>query len=347
MYLRYRTWNAMHLVTLNTLFMCAGGLVLYLQHKHTDLLLAHVANQTLDLVATVTDKHLQVASKPRWKQDEILELAATRVSMSPDPQAPDADRWTPSTFNLQCFVKHTTKIEVGDTILIKNIIIKPPQHQTLSGNPGYGDYLIKEGFLSSIFLPSGRGIEIIDHPAWTIRRWWWSVRNTTFQNVMAQLSPRTACYYSLIFLGKKDPDSTDQLRRTFNFWGLSHYLARSGIHIVLFILIWKFILSFLPVHLVIKRLLLILICGTYGLLSWASTPFIRAYYSFLLTEAGRLFNFNVHFFHVLTIFCLLMLLFNPMQLFFLDFQLTFGLTFALGWLSLYMWQNKEKTNSAN
>jgi ComEC/Rec2-related protein len=341
MCLRFISWRVLQLLTLNALFLCAGGIVLHLQQHHTNMLAAQVTNRPLSLVATVTDKHVQVASKPRWKQDELLELAVTHVSTLSDPRAAPAGHEVPSTFNLQCFIKHTTKIQVGDTILLQNIVIKPPQQQTLSGNPGYTDYLTKEGFLASIFLPSSRGIQIIEHSTWTLRRWWWSLRNTTFQNVMTQLSPCTASYYSLIFLGKKDPDVTDQLRRTFNFWGLSHYLARSGIHIVLFILIWKFLLSLLPVHLIIKRLLLILICGSYGLLSWASTPFIRAFYSFLLTEVGRLFNYHVHFFHMLTIVCLLMLLFNPMQLFFLDFQLTFGLTFALGWLSLYIWKNTD------
>ncbi len=317
--------------------MCTGVLVLHLQYKRTDQLLAQVSNQDLSVMATITDKHVQSTSKPRWKQDERLDLAVSQIQLD--------NQWKPLAFNLQCFVKHTTPFHVGDTILIKNIVIKPPQHQTLSGNPGYGDYLIKEGFLSSIFLFSCRAIEMVDHPTWTFKRLWWSIRNTTFQNVVAQLSPRTASYFSLIFLGKKDPDSTDQLRRVFNFWGLSHYLARAGLHIILFIFIWKSILSFLPVHIIIKRVLLLLICGTYGMLSWASTPFIRAYYSFLLAETGRLFNLNVHFFHTLTIICLLMLLFNPMQLFFLDFQLTFGLTFALGWLSLYSLRNVEHASS--
>jgi len=326
-------WRLIKLVVLNGLFLCAGGLVLSLQHAHAEQLLATVANQNLTIIATVTDRHLQAANKSWRKQNEVLELAVTNI------QATDAKKFASANFTLQCFVKHTTKTQVGDTILIKNITIKPPQSKTLSGNPGYGDYLLKEGFLSSIFLFSGWQMEIIKRPTWSIRRWWWSIRNNTFQDIVASLSPRSASYYSLIFLGKKDPESSDQLRRTFNFWGLSHYLARSGLHIVLFILIWKFILSCLPVHLIIKRILLILICGTYGLFSWASTSFIRAFYSFLLSEAGRLFNFNVHFFHILTIVCLIMLLFNPIQLFFLDFQLTFGLTFALAWLSSYAWEN--------
>lgn len=346
---RYPNLVRIHTIVLNGLFLCAGGIVLHLQHQHTNLLAAQFTNRPLTLLAKITDKHIQVASKPRWKQDEILELAVTEVQnaseQDPASQTTITQTPIPASFNLQCFVKHTTTVQVGDTILIKNITIKPPQHQTLSGNPGYADYLLKEGFLSSIFLSNDNKINIINHPTWTLRRLLWELRNNNFQMIMKQLSPCTASYYSLIFLGKKDPEVTDQLRRTFNYWGLSHYLARSGIHIVLFILIWKFILSFLPIHLVFKRILLIVICGSYGLLSWASTPFIRAYYSFLLTEGGRLFGLHVHFFHMLTIICTLMLLFNPLQLFFLDFQLTFGLTFALGWLSMYQQQNTARQST--
>ncbi len=313
----WRKWHRVELIALNGLFLCIGALVLNLQQNHAEHMLAKIANQEQDIIATVVDRHIQPTTKPCWKQTEVLDLAITH----------------PFSFKLQCSVKHTTKVEVGDTILIKKVTIKKTPHQTLSGNPSYGTYLLKEGFLASIFLWKNPDIKIINHPAWSIRRWWWNLRNNTFQNIMAQLSPRAASYYSLIFLGKKDPDSTQRLRRIFNFWGLAHYLARSGLHIVLFILMWKFILSFLPAHLIIKRILLVLICGTYGALSWASTPFIRAFFSFLLSEIGMLFNCSINFFHVLTLVCLLMLLFNPLQFFFLDFQLTFGLTFALSWFS--------------
>ncbi len=341
-HIRFSHWLAVKTIVLNALFLCTGWLALHLQQQHNNLLHDKIAHRPISLMAIVTDKHVQAATKPRWEQGECFECAVFEYFLEPHVQPPLIDKPILATFNVQCFVKRTTTIQVGDTILIKNIIIKPPLNKTLSGGQSYTDFLIKEGFIASFFLSNAKPIEIINRPLWCIRLWWWKLRNDTFQNIMTKLSPKTASYYSLIFLGKKDPGTTDQLRRTFNFWGLSHYLARSGLHIVLFILIWKWILCFLPVHILIKRILLVIICGFYGLLSWASTPFIRAYYSFLLIEIGGFFDCSIHFFHLLTTICMLILLFNPIQLFFLDFQLTFGLTFALSWLSSYIAKIQNK-----
>jgi competence protein ComEC len=288
---------------------------------------------TLD--ATIIEKHIQPTIKSRRLQNEILELDVFQITPQ-QTQQPHA-----VSFKLQCSLPKPTKFQVGDHLTIKNIIIKPPYMQTLSKNPSFGDYLIKEGFLGSIFLSYKKQPLLVSRPAWSINRWFWNLRNTTYQSIMRQLSPQSACYFSLIFLGKKDPEFTDDLRRTFNYWGLSHYLARSGIHIILFILIWQFFLGLLPIHLTYKRILLILICGTYGILSWASTPFIRAYYSFLIIESGKIKNFQPNYFHLLTLMCIVMLLFNPKQLFSLDFQLTFGLTFALVWLAQHQYAQQK------
>lgn len=322
---------------LSGFFFCIGGLALHAQKMHAKELFAHLVNQNITILATVTNRQLQT-NQPDAHPSELIELSVSQVKKS------GPTTFFPAKWALRCFVKYTTTAQVGDTVLIKNITLAQPHHAPLSNNPTYNDYLLKEGFLSSIFLMSGKQIEIVKRPAWSLKRWWWTLRNKTFDAIQSKISCRTARYFSLIFLGKKDPQGTDDLKRVFNFWGLSHYLARSGLHIVLFILMWTFILSFLPIHIMIKRILLLLVCATYGLLSWSSTPFARAFYSFLLCEGGKLFNVRVRFFHTLTTLCLLMLLFNPLQIFFLDFQLTFGLTFTLAWLSHFIQTHKPNNN---
>ena len=125
----------------------------------------------------------------------------------------------------------------------------------------------------------------------------------------------------------------DHLRKIFNEWGISHYLARSGLHMILFILIWTMVLQFLPVHISVKRVAIAALCIIYSILTWPSISFCRSFFVFLLCQVGMIVNFQVNFLHLLTTTCLLILLFNPIQLFFLDFQLTFSLSFALVWLS--------------
>jgi competence protein ComEC len=167
------------------------------------------------------------------------------------------------------------------------------------------------------------------------------MRNDVYQAIRTKLSPLTADYFGLIFLGNKQQESAHTLRTMFSYWGLSHYLARSGLHIILFIMLWSFFFRIIPLHGSIKRVMLVVICVVYDFLSWSSIPFARAYYAFLLMKGGELLYQQINYLHILSIVCLSILLFNPMQLFFLDFQLTFALTFTLVFLSALFSAHKK------
>ena len=66
----------------------------------------------------------------------------------------------------------------------------------------------------------------------------------------------------------------------------------------------------------------------YFILSWPSISFIRAFLIFLFTKYCNLHRHPTHFMHILLLTCCIVLLINPLQLFFLDFQLSFFLTFG-------------------
>jgi competence protein ComEC len=145
------------------------------------------------------------------------------------------------------------------------------------------------------------------------------------------MNETTFTLFASIFLGYKQLSKqiTDITKNHFMTWGVTHYLARSGLHMIIFIFIWQFILAFLPLPWFFKELILILVGLTYGLLSWSSISFIRAFLTFLLYKWCNLLSKQINVLHLLATVCLIVLLANPIQLFFLDFQLSFGLTFAL------------------
>jgi competence protein ComEC len=308
-----------------------GAFVLTLQKSQHAELMQQFDGKLINIIARVTDKQILPASERRdWK--EIIKINVKRVSII--EQA--ANNYQKANFNLQCYSLANTNTEVDDIIEIKNVKIKVPKDQSLSQNTSYKNYLIKEDLLSSLFFYKSRCIKILYTPKLSINRWLWNIKNNTYQRLKQKISPIVFTYFSLMFLGNTQHKNIDSMRHTFSYWGLSHYLARSGLHIVLFILIWTFLLRLIPISIRFKRSLLILICLIYKLFSWTSLPFTRAFYAFILTEIGKIFNFQTDFLHLLSIVCLTILLFNPMQLFFLDFQLTFALTFALAFVSNYM-----------
>jgi predicted membrane metal-binding protein len=311
-----------------------GALLFSLQRNEHEHLLALIANKKITVTAIITDKD----TWGRWGSDDVLRLRTQTITHE------GLD--THLTCEVLCYLKHHTWCTIDDTIVLNNVILKPAPQTSASGNPAYDDYLIKERLVGAFFVPSLRSLQRINHPAWSVHRWLWNFRSHTYRTLNNLFTPLTRIYVGLIFLGNKQQQSIDQLRLMFNYWGLSHYLARSGIHIILIIMIWKFLLGLIPVHMAFKRIFLILLCIVYDIVSWASIPFTRAYYAFLITEGGGLFGYPTNSLHILTLMCLTILLYNPMQLFFLDFQLTFGLTFTLIIFSLLLTRHQNHAKFA-
>lgn len=306
-------------ISLYVLVFCAGALALALQTSQREAQIALYAGKPHMI-------HAIVEEKDSWGDSgdgDVLRLHVTRLS-GKEPEESSSVR-----FKILCYSRVPIRALVGDSVTASNITIKKPRSVCLAGNPTYDDYLLKEQLLGSVFLTPEQHCNVTGRPLISPSRWWWQLRKTVYFSLKKVLPSRTFAYFGLIFLGNKQHEHTTQMRTMFGYWGLSHYLARSGLHIVLFIMIWMFLLRLLPIHIFFKKILLISICALYDLLSWSSIPFARAYYVFLFAQTGQLMGKQTSFLHLLTLVCCGILLFNPMQLFFLDFQLTFGLTFTL------------------
>jgi len=141
-------------------------------------------------------------------------------------------------------------------------------------------------------------------------------------------------YFASIFLGEPgNKKNTLTIKRNMQFWGIVHYLARSGLHVVIFIAIWQTLLKFLPVSFLFKEIILILLLGLYSVMSWASIPFYRAFYTFLAIRTSSITYTRLYYIPTLACISLFFLIYNPLLLFSLDFQLSFGITFALAMLN--------------
>ena len=318
------------------LLLCFGSILIHLQTTHHATKFSALEGHQLQLHATITDKGM-------WGEHNNKHWVRITVH---EAFCPNTNTHNHTQFDLLCYFAYRKSICVDDAVVIHNAILKKQTTKKRADTASYQDYLIKEGILCSLFLTGANKCTITSRPSWSIKRWLWQLRHTTYQSMRKKLSKTAFVYVGLMFLGNKEHDSLQQLRTTFNQWGLTHYLARSGLHIVLFIMIWTFILGFIPAHIAIKRLLLILICFVYDLLSWASIPFARALYVFFLVKGGQFMGQQTNFLHLLSLVCLGILIFNPMQLFFLDFQLTFALTFTLVLTAPFIDSTKKHTDIA-
>ena len=317
-----KTKNLKNLQILSCLTCLFSAMLLLQQQKENhSYLLNKFCNKKLEVIANIKNKEQKAD-----QQGEIVELEIEKI------KEPWQRFYRKTNFNLLFYTKEQSKFEIQDRIKLKNLIFNTPAHkQNLNQNPSYSNYLIKENILCSIFTKRLYAFKI-SSPNFCIKRWILNTKNLLLQNIRQKLSPKTFCYFSHIFLGNKKVAPTKNLKNSFNLWGISHYLARSGLHILLFILIWGFLLNIFPFSIYLKKVFLLLVCVVYHLFSWTTISFARALYVFILSQTGKILDFQTNFLHLLTLLCLIILLFNPIQLFFLDFQLTFGLAFALGLL---------------
>ncbi len=227
-------------------------------------------------------------------------------------------------FNGYLELESSANLLVGDDVVLKNI------DAHISTKPGsFSDYLNKNNTIAYL-----RGHDVED--IWVVKRpvssWQKSIQQARGDIMWAckkGMSWLTRNFFGLLFLGSKEEPLNDQLNYIFNLWGLVHYLARSGLHIVIIIgLGWQFLRP-IPLPLLLKEMLLFSFIVLYDLLSFSSLSFARAYYAYLFARASLFltgFTNAAHCFLLVTFFTLWL---APHTLFALDFQLSYGMTATL------------------
>jgi len=211
----------------------------------------------------------------------------------------------------------------GDTIEVSHIWFAYPSQERLIS-------LQRKGIIANCYVSRQREIIITPGPL-SFFSYFSVSKNNILKKTSASLSPATATLFSSIFLGANffDTDSTVALRKSFSWWGISHYLARSGLHLVLLASMLHFFACLLPLSYHIKQLILLLCIWGYALLSWPSISFMRANMMIFCNVMCTLIKVPTNNMHFLMCSTIAMLLYNPSYLYCLEFQLSFFLTFGL------------------
>lgn len=215
----------------------------------------------------------------------------------------------------------------GELIYIKNIYFSIPNHS-------FSLFLMKEGLSATAHTSKSNIRKLnVQIPIWS---YLYTIRFKLLLWSKKLFSPSTYALFSSLFLGYKWNEPIEKNRETFNafkFWGISHYLARSGMHLAVLIILWYIIISYIPLSWYKKQWILIISSLFYFICTWTSISFLRALISFIFGRIFLCLNEPFIFIHIISLTALSMLIYNPTILFFLDFQLSFGMTFLLAWLT--------------
>lgn len=229
---------------------------------------------------------------------------------------------------IRLYLFKSTRLIVGDEIKIRNLTVK------VQKNASYCLYLEKEGIAAALFIPHVR-YHLIKRPYMSFARWRSRRQDRLINQLRSSLSHSTFALMSTLFFGKK-PDNEEMylsIRKQCSAWGIVHYLARSGLHVVLILFGLGLLLRRVAIHYLAKQCILLFFIILYHLFTWPSISFMRALITFILYTLCTFQMRSFQTLHILTLTTLIILLANPLQLFFLDFQLSFGLTFALAWFN--------------
>jgi predicted membrane metal-binding protein len=214
----------------------------------------------------------------------------------------------------------------GDFVTVSHASIAPPT------NKDFCFYLIKEEIAATTFISSR---SLFTRPGYSLKAKILKKRTALLESFGTKMNSETMLLFESLFMGKRTEIKNHPFALLFKQWGMSHYLARSGLHLAVFILIWQIFFSLLPIPWSLKQMLMLLISCTYLLFSWSSISILRAFSTFAFVRIFLFLKRPYDFFHLLCAIWILFLIINPTHLFFLDFQLTFLLTGALVWFSKF------------
>ena len=134
----------------------------------------------------------------------------------------------------------------------------------------------------------------------------------------------------------------ENIRQSFINSGLLHILAASGMNVAFIYSFFFFFLNFYRVPYRINIVICILAVLTYVLMTGLGASVLRAALMLTFVLVGKLIDRDTHSISLLSFVALLMLIYNPMYINDVGFQLSFVVTFGLLLMTPYLIQNKNR-----
>ena len=228
--------------------------------------------------------------------------------------------------NIYLFLPFYTKlwIKPHQKIIVKNVMLKHPK------STSYQEYLIREN-IWAVAHQKWLSYTTIKKPS-LLSQYIEELCALPLQGAQHKISKLTHSLYLSIFCGKKiKSPATTKIKELFKYWGISHHLARSGLHLIILIGLLLFLLSFIPCSASKKQWAIVVILTLYYAMTYPSIAFMRAFYMYIFYTLCKQLYIPNNPTHILLITTLLILTINPHHLFFLDFQLSFGITLLILW----------------
>lgn len=154
-------------------------------------------------------------------------------------------------------------------------------------------------------------------------------------------SPNLEILGGIVF-GDDAVSPPENIKQSFINSGLLHILAASGMNVAFIFSFFYFFLSQLRVNYKVNISICILTVLIYSLMTGLGASVIRATFMLVFVLIGKLIDRDAHSVSLLAFVALLMLIYNPMYINDVGFQLSFVVTFGLLVMTPYLVRSKNK-----
>ena len=219
-----------------------------------------------------------------------------------------------------------TSLHVGDKLWV-SARIAPPINGKNFDEFDYGRYLMRQGVCGTGYVASGKWIRISEKPSLSAH-----VLARSYRDRLISLYERLGfegdelAVLSALTVGDKT-ELSESIRESYSVSGASHVLALSGLHIGLLYMLLSFSLKWLTLigcwGRCIRSLLVLLMLGAFAFFTGLSPSVVRAVCMCSILAIAGMFGRQTISLNTVAAVAWWMLLFHPVWLFDVGFQLSF------------------------
>lgn len=217
-------------------------------------------------------------------------------------------------------------IKRGDEILFYGQPLLPKNN----GNPdefNYSRYLQRKGISGTVYVESGKWKYVSRTTSISCQEIAFNCRDYVM-DIYKRLGFRgdELAVLSALTVGYKD-ELTEEIRESFSISGASHVLALSGLHVGLIFglmfFVFRKVLGESKLARILRAILTVLLLWSFAFITGLSPSVVRSVFMFSLLALSQINSGRMLSVHTLSVAAFFMLIYNPMWIFDVGFQLSF------------------------
>jgi competence protein ComEC len=239
-----------------------------------------------------------------------------------------------------------TQLNIGNQLLVKGQLL----HHFKTNNPDqfdYGKYIETKGIYGQIYC-SANTIKINKKSHKNLSYFTAKFRNTIIENLQDSGFEKEALAVVVALILGQQQDISSETLRDYQYAGAVHILSVSGLHVGFILMFITFLLKPIPnttLGNTTKLVISIISLWLFAFVAGLAPSVVRSTVMFTFIAIGMHLNKNTNSFHTTIVSMLIILLFEPMFLFDIGFQLSYLAVIFILWLQplfASFWQPNNK-----